>query len=138
MAHVETLQQWVERSKRTDDVVTPTPFAALAAALDRDAARPPPGTPLPAPWHWLYFLPLYRRCDVGPDGHAERGGFLPPVPLPRPMWAGTELTSSAATSATQSRAFRPSKTLPIRRSAADRSCSCACATVATRPATDRS
>jgi 3-methylfumaryl-CoA hydratase len=37
----------------------------------------------------LYFLPLHRACDIGPDGHARRGGFLPPVPLPRRMWAGS-------------------------------------------------
>jgi 3-methylfumaryl-CoA hydratase len=46
------------------------------------------GTPLPPLWHWLYFLPLHRQSELGPDGHAERGGFLPPVPLPRRMWAG--------------------------------------------------
>ena len=51
---------------------------------------PPDGTPLPALWHWLYFLPLHRQSDIGPDGHAKRGGFLPPVPLPRRMWAGSQ------------------------------------------------
>ena len=47
--------------------------------------------PLPALWHWLYFLPLNRHSEIGHDGHAERGGFLPPVPLPRRMWAGSQL-----------------------------------------------
>jgi 3-methylfumaryl-CoA hydratase len=28
---------------------------------------------------------------LGPDGHPTRGGFLPPVPLPRRMWAGGEI-----------------------------------------------
>jgi 3-methylfumaryl-CoA hydratase len=46
---------------------------------------------LPPLWHWLYFLPSYRQSEVGPDGHAKRGGFLPPVPLPRRMWAGSRL-----------------------------------------------
>jgi 3-methylfumaryl-CoA hydratase len=45
---------------------------------------------LPPLWHWLYFLPLHRRSDIGPDGHAKLGGFLPPVPLPRRMWAGSQ------------------------------------------------
>ncbi len=49
-----------------------------------------PGTPLPPLWHWLYFLPLHRQSEIGPDGHAKRGGFLPPVPLPRRMWAGSQ------------------------------------------------
>src|SRR6201987_1247422 len=48
------------------------------------------GKPLPPPWHWLYFLPLHRQSEIGPDGHAKRGGFLPPVPLPRRMWAGSQ------------------------------------------------
>jgi 3-methylfumaryl-CoA hydratase len=45
---------------------------------------------LPALWHWLYFLPLHKRSEIGPDGHAKRGGFLPPVTLPRRMWAGSQ------------------------------------------------
>ena len=46
--------------------------------------------PLPPLWHWLYFLPTHRQSDLGPDGHGRRGGFLPPVPLPRRMWAGSQ------------------------------------------------
>jgi 3-methylfumaryl-CoA hydratase len=38
----------------------------------------------------LYFLPMHRQSDIGADGHARRGGFLPPVPLPRRMWAGSQ------------------------------------------------
>ena len=48
------------------------------------------GTPLPPLWHWLYFLPMHRQSEIGADGHARRGGFLPPVPLPRRMWAGSQ------------------------------------------------
>src|SRR3989475_11341197 len=67
------------------------PYAALSASLAREPARPKPGTPLPALWHWLYFLPLHRQSEIGPDGHARRGGFLPPVALPQRMWAGSQL-----------------------------------------------
>jgi 3-methylfumaryl-CoA hydratase len=84
-------KEWIGRTETVADVVTATPYAALSATLDRAPERPPPGTPLPALWHWLYFLPLYRQSDVGPDGHAKRGGFLPPIPLPRRMWAGSQL-----------------------------------------------
>jgi 3-methylfumaryl-CoA hydratase len=63
---------------------------ALAATLDHPAAPVAPGTVLPPLWHWLYFLPLHRQSEIGPDGHAKRGGFLPPVPLPRRMWAGSQ------------------------------------------------
>ena len=49
-----------------------------------------PGLELPYLWHWLYFLPMHRQSEIGEDGHAKRGGFLPPVPLPRRMWAGSQ------------------------------------------------
>jgi 3-methylfumaryl-CoA hydratase len=81
---------WLGRTETSTDVMTATPYAALSGTLDRPVARPPDGTPLPALWHWLYFLPLYRQSEVGPDGHARRGEFLPPVPLPRRMWAGSD------------------------------------------------
>jgi len=85
-------QPWVGRTESRADVVTPVPVAALAATLDRDEPPPASGDPLPPLWHWLYFLPLHRQSEIGPDGHAKRGGFLPPVPLPRRMWAGGRLT----------------------------------------------
>jgi len=84
------LRDWIGRSETVTDTVTATPYAALSATFDRDAQRPSAGTPLPALWHWLYFLPLHKRSDIGPDGHAMRGGFLPPVTLPRRMWAGSQ------------------------------------------------
>jgi 3-methylfumaryl-CoA hydratase len=83
------LRQWIGRSETLQDTLAPTPVAALAATLDHPAALVPTGTPLPPLWHWLYFLPLHRASELGPDGHARRGGFLPPVPLPRRMWAGS-------------------------------------------------
>jgi len=86
------LTDWIGRTETLTDVVTATPCAALAATFDQPNERPPAGTPLPPLWHWLYFLPLYRQSEIGPDGHAKRGGFLPPVPLPRRMWAGSQFT----------------------------------------------
>ena len=85
------LKTWIGRTETVEDTVTPTPYAALSAVLDRSPERPPAGTPLPPLWHWLYFLPLHRQSEIGADGHAKRGGFLPPVPLPRRMWAGSQL-----------------------------------------------
>ncbi len=82
------LAQWVGRTERRSDRVTPVPIAALSATLDRDDPPPREGDAIAPLRHWLYFLPLYPRRESGPDGHALRGGFLPPVPLPRRMWAG--------------------------------------------------
>ena len=50
------------------------------------------GDPLPPLWHWLYFLEAAPASKIGPDGHAERGDFLPPIALPRRMWAGSRFT----------------------------------------------
>lgn len=68
--------------------MTAAPIAALAATLDIEISYPQPGDPLPPLWHWLYFLPFPMQSELGADGHAKRGGFLPPVELPRRMWAG--------------------------------------------------
>jgi 3-methylfumaryl-CoA hydratase len=84
------LQAWVGRSETLHDTFGPTPVAALGATLDHPAAAIDVGFVLPPLWHWLYFLPLHRPSEIGTDGHARRGGFLPPVPLPRRMWAGSE------------------------------------------------
>lgn len=85
---IEHLQQWVGKTETRSDLVTAAPVAALAATLDIEAPYPQAGDPLPPLWHWLYFLPFPRQSELGPDGHAKRGGFLPPVELPRRMWAG--------------------------------------------------
>ena len=81
-------EAWIGRSESQSDRLTLRPLAALSATLDRDEGPPREGDLLPPLAHWLYFLPVYRQCDVGPDGHAKRGAFLPPIPLPRRMWAG--------------------------------------------------
>ncbi|WP_198173336.1 FAS1-like dehydratase domain-containing protein [Cupriavidus sp. USMAA2-4] len=79
---------WIGRREQHEDTITAVPVTALRATLDYPAAPQPTGTPLPPLWHWLYFLPMHRQSEIGADGHAKRGGFLPPVPLPRRMWAG--------------------------------------------------
>ena len=80
---------WVGRSETRADVATAAPLAGLAALLDHDAVPdivPPLG-------HWLYFLPDARQSIIGADGHPRRDGhgLLPPVPLPRRMWAGSHI-----------------------------------------------
>jgi 3-methylfumaryl-CoA hydratase len=86
--NLDYLREWRGKSESRSDRVTAAPIAALSATLDRDDPYPQPGDPLPPLWHWLYFLPIPRQSELGPDGHAKRGGFLPPVLLPRRMFAG--------------------------------------------------
>ena len=85
---LDQLRTWVGRTETRTDLATAVPMAAMSATLDRDDSNPVPGTVVPPLWHWLYFLPLSPMSEAGPDGHPKRGGFLPPVPLPRRMFAG--------------------------------------------------
>ena len=85
------LQRWEGNTETLADDITAAPVRALQATLDRDDGPPAQGDALPPLWHWLYFLPQPRQSALGPDGHPLRGGFLPPVPLPRRMWAGGRL-----------------------------------------------
>jgi 3-methylfumaryl-CoA hydratase len=86
----EELQAWVGRDERAVDTAEWGPVARLAAILDYEH---PPWTAaeLPALAHWLYFLPRDQQSALDADGHPRRGGFLPPVPLPRRMWAGSRV-----------------------------------------------
>ena len=90
-AQLAHLQTWTGRTETLTDSITAAPVSGLSATLDRDDDAPVPGTALAPLWHWLYFLPQVRHSGLGPDGHPARGGFLPPVPLPRRMWAGGRL-----------------------------------------------
>ncbi len=87
---LDELKAWIGRSETLRDIAQPVPVAALTATLDLPAMTLEAGMALPPLWHWLYFLPLARQSEIGPDGHPRRGGFLPPVPLPRRMWAGSQ------------------------------------------------
>ena len=89
---VGLLRSWIGRQEVVHDRVSRFPVAALSATLDREDAAPAAGDALPPLWHWLYFLPTARQSVLGDDGHPARGGFLPPVPLPRRMWAGGRFT----------------------------------------------
>ncbi len=93
-------EAWVGRTERAEDQVTLHQAHQLAATLDMDstacaAAGIIDGGPLPALWHWLAWTPDAPMAGLGQDGHPARGGFLPPVPLERRMWAGGRLTFHA-------------------------------------------
>jgi 3-methylfumaryl-CoA hydratase len=88
--NTEEIGAWIGRSEAVHDIATAAPVRGLTATLDHPPVDLSPGTPLPPLWHWLYFLPMHRQSEIGSDGHAKRGGFLPPVPLPRRMWAGSQ------------------------------------------------
>jgi len=89
-ATLEHLREWIGRSEVRTETLAAEPVQALAATFDLDGETLV-RQPLPPLWHWLYFLPRAPQHALGQDGHPALGGFLPPVPLPRRMWAGGEL-----------------------------------------------
>ena len=81
---------WIGRTQSVADVAAPGPLERLSALLDHE--HPPwPQREVPPLAHWLYFLPCAPQSQIGPDGHPRRGDFLPPVDLPRRMWAGSRV-----------------------------------------------
>jgi 3-methylfumaryl-CoA hydratase len=89
-ADLTSLSDWIGRSETVHDTIGAAPVLALNATLDHAPQTVDKGFVLRPLWHWLYFLPMHRQSEIGADGHAKRGGFLPPVPLPRRMWAGSQ------------------------------------------------
>ncbi len=87
--NADELRAWTGRSQTEHDRITSAPLRMMRATLDLADSESPAA--VPTLWHWLYFLPSARQSQIGTDGHPARGGFLPPVPLPRRMWAGGQL-----------------------------------------------
>ena len=84
------LMSWLGRESRSTDLITAFPVRALTATLEAPyGVHGRAGEVLPPLWHWLYFLESHAESNLAADGHVEKGGFLPPVPLPRRMWAGS-------------------------------------------------
>jgi len=86
---LDDMRAWIGRTQSVEDFVAPWPAKALIATLDENDRDPRMGDPLPPLWHWLYFLEVAPQSKIGSDGHGERGEFLPPIDLPRRMWAGS-------------------------------------------------
>ena len=85
------MRQWIGRTAEASDIVTAQLVKGLRATLFQEIGEPKRGDPAPWTVHWCLAQPVFPMSELGPDGHPTRGGFLPPVPLPRRMWAGGEL-----------------------------------------------
>lgn len=88
---LDHLRQWIGNTTEASDVVTAQLTRGLRATLFMDIGEPKHGDAVPLTLHWCLAPPIVPLSDLGPDGHPSRGSFLPPVPLPRRMWAGNEL-----------------------------------------------
>ncbi len=92
---LEKLKDWIGNKESDTDYVTVPAVHRLAATLDRADPMPKTGDPLPVGWHQILFPRVVRQSQIGADGHPERGDFLPPVPLPRRMFAGKRISFHA-------------------------------------------
>ena len=88
---LDHLRQWIGRTTEASDIVTAQLVKGLRATLFQEIGEPKPGDAAPWTTHWCLAQPVFPMSMLGPDGHPTRGGFLPPVPLPRRMWAGGEI-----------------------------------------------
>lgn len=84
----EALRAWLGRQEEDTDLLAVRHARLMAATVGREGEPLAAGDALPPLWHWLYFLTAQPAARLGRDGHPERGGFLPPVPLSNRMWAG--------------------------------------------------
>ncbi len=85
------LLEWTNKTTEAEDTIRLQPANFMEATLN----RPPKlkeGDNLPPLWHWIYFLEAKPESDLGRDAHPKKGDFLPPIQLPRRMWAGGRFT----------------------------------------------
>ncbi len=86
-----TSASWIGREEAHEDLIALAPVRAAAATLDNDPAAFADGGALPPLWHWFFFLAPAPQARLGEDGHPLKGGFMPPIALPRRMFAGAAL-----------------------------------------------
>lgn len=87
----QDFRAWIGRTEEVLDPLPATQAQAAQAMLDDTAPAIGDGMPLPLPWHWFHFLPRAAQAALDDDGHPKRGGFLPPIPYPRRMFAGARI-----------------------------------------------
>ena len=87
----DNFQAWIGRTETTTDALACVQAQSAQAMLDDPGPALADGDALPPLWHWFHFLPRAPQAGLGDDGHPQRGGFLPPIPYPRRMFAGSRL-----------------------------------------------
>ncbi len=91
----QDITDWVGRVEQVSDTLDLRPAALMESILPLEVPVAL-GSPLPPLWNWMYFHSPAPLDQLGRDGHPAKGGFLPPVDLPRRMWAGGRFAFSGA------------------------------------------
>ena len=89
---IKKLKNWIGKKETVSDVLTSSLEQKFRATLDIEVKKPQDGEVASSGIHWALAPPIIRSSELGKDSHALRGTFLPPVPLPRRMWAGCQTT----------------------------------------------
>ncbi len=89
--NLEELKRHIGRRLVSTDIAAAAPANLLRVSLGRDESEFKVGDPLPPGWHGLYFLPCFGPAELRPDGTPREAGVVPPMPLPRRMFAGERL-----------------------------------------------
>ena len=92
---IDRLRSWIGRAEERSDLLTPRLAEAFDATLDEPARAYRGGEEAPLGIHWCIGTPAVRASGLGRDGHPKREGFMPPVPLPRRMWASGDVVFHA-------------------------------------------
>ncbi|MFN4058010.1 MAG: MaoC family dehydratase N-terminal domain-containing protein [Roseinatronobacter sp.] len=90
----EQAQAWVGRTETREGRLSPEFAGMLMGALGHPGAPQPAihtGAVMPVLWHWAAFPEFVPISGIATDGHPKLGGFLPPLPFNRRMWAGGKL-----------------------------------------------
>ena len=88
---IDHLRKWIGKIDNVTDYVTPIVEQRYRATLNMDIGNPKDGDPVTSGLHWMLGWNLVKNDELGADSHPALGEFLPPVPLPRRMWAGSEI-----------------------------------------------
>ena len=86
--NLDELKSHIGRTQVATDVLHAGPANLLRLALSRPDPELMEGDPLPPAWLALYFLPRFATEDLREDGSPRDTGVIPPMPLPRRMFAG--------------------------------------------------
>ncbi|WP_274427141.1 FAS1-like dehydratase domain-containing protein [Chelativorans sp. YIM 93263] len=88
---IDHLRQWIGCTQEAEELLTPRVAGLFEAVLGSEQTEKRDGDTGSPGIHWCITQPIAPMSALGQDGHPGRGGFLPPVSLPRRMWAGSAL-----------------------------------------------
>ena len=88
---MQDFRDWIGRTETVSDELSASHVAGVAAMFDDAETGTETGAPLPLLWQWFFFVPRALQQSLDVDGHPQRGGFMPPIPYPRRMFAGARV-----------------------------------------------